>query len=1006
MRTARQAEAAEPKINIHHAAPYPARAPSREPKMQMKSSIPQNAGQGVQSKPDKHAKIQSFANDILHINGGSISVAACECILNTLTGVAADGGDAVLDEDSLAAFKERLARAATDMQRAKIVAEALIETAADRAAFAVGFIEGVIPSGRVGVAAHPSFDGPRQRRNFTLPREQDALVNWITENIDRANLYFGAQERRGDLGATEAGGAKDVAMHRYALLDHDRKAGEGDAEWAARHKEITHKLAKLTPAFIVYSGGGVQAWFRVEETTDGAEMTRRKVILNNAAKLIGSDPTNSPEHIMRLPFTLNVLGKIKRERGREIALAWPILETDKPKIWNPDELAAALCEAFGVAAPAKAMPSRTVAGQQVTTANPSQQAGVLSIIKRALAALPNDPVGGAYNDRDDWLRVPAAVLGAGGEAARDLAEAWSDRYRVDPEGFDKAWRSLTGTSMENLLVEVERHNPALAQALRAEAAALAFGDDLDDDEVKAAARRAAASAAVGGKRRQRASERALGSLLSTGARFWCDHDRQPHVTLLTAGGDVRHWPLNDAAGRYAVQAVLDRADEFLSGNDFKDLQERCAAKARASGEVADAPVRFAVDGQTIVWDGGGNEVYSIMPREWRALSMADSPVRFVRPDGTQANPTPVAPAPGETFLTLIERHLSLPPVVNALDPEDAGIAARAALLAFTGGAVSPAEGATRPAMILLGPPRAGKSTTALRIGDLLDPNSRAFTVAPRDTQHLAVLAKNAGIVRLDNLSGINADTSDLLCCMATGATYTGRKLYSDGELSAWRLSRPAILNGVDPALRSDLVDRAVTLTLEPHARPWNEAEANARWRADKPQIIGALLDMLASALAILPNVDLDKANVPPPRYRQAATLAEACARALGWRDFLLVEALAVVAAEGQAGIVGGSPLAARLATVLAGRGGDWTATAADWLAAVGALHAPTWGPRGGPSTAAAFSGALARIETSLAATGWTIKRGFTGRGADKRKTITITAPTETLPKATRDDLPF
>jgi hypothetical protein len=88
-------------------------------------------------------------------------------------------------------------------------------------------------------------------------------------------------------------------------------------------------------------------------------------------------------------------------------------------------------------------------------------------------------------------------------------------------------------------------------------------------------------------------------------------------------------------------------------------------------------------------------------------------------------------------------------------------------------------------------------------------------------------------------------------------------------------TRPVILNGIeDIVARPDLADRAVFLMLEPipEERRRPEAELWAAFEAERPGILGGLLDAVVQGLRRLPETRLDK----PPRMADFALWATAC----------------------------------------------------------------------------------------------------------------------------------
>ena len=74
-------------------------------------------------------------------------------------------------------------------------------------------------------------------------------------------------------------------------------------------------------------------------------------------------------------------------------------------------------------------------------------------------------------------------------------------------------------------------------------------------------------------------------------------------------------------------------------------------------------------------------------------------------------------------------------------------------------------------------------------------------------------------------------------------------------------ARPVILNGIEDIItRPDLADRAVFLTLEPipEERRRPEGELWAAFEAERPRILGVLLDAMVQGLRRLPETRLEK----------------------------------------------------------------------------------------------------------------------------------------------------
>jgi hypothetical protein len=129
---------------------------------------------------------------------------------------------------------------------------------------------------------------------------------------------------------------------------------------------------------------------------------------------------------------------------------------------------------------------------------------------------------------------------------------------------------------------------------------------------------------------------------------------------------------------------------------------------------------------------------------------------------------------------------------------------------------------------------------------------RPLRALPREDHDLFIAASNGHLLAFDNVSGLPAWISDTLCRLATGGGFAVRQLYSDQDEVLFDAARPVILNGIeDIVTRPDLADRAVFLTLEPipedRRRP--ERELWAAFEAERPRILGVLLDAVAKGLA-------------------------------------------------------------------------------------------------------------------------------------------------------------
>jgi hypothetical protein len=166
-----------------------------------------------------------------------------------------------------------------------------------------------------------------------------------------------------------------------------------------------------------------------------------------------------------------------------------------------------------------------------------------------------------------------------------------------------------------------------------------------------------------------------------------------------------------------------------------------------------------------------------------------------------------------------------------------------------------------PVIVLSGEQGSAKSTFSAILRALLDPNTARLRALPREDRDLFIAASNGHVLAFDNVSGLPAWISDTLCRLATGGGFAMRQLYTDQDEVLFDAAWPVILNSIeDIVTRPDLADRAIFLTLEPipEERRRPEAELWADFEAERPRILGVLLDAVMQGLRRLPETRLEK----------------------------------------------------------------------------------------------------------------------------------------------------
>ncbi len=360
---------------------------------------------------------------------------------------------------------------------------------------------------------------------------------------------------------------------------------------------------------------------------------------------------------------------------------------------------------------------------------------------------------------------------------------------------------------------------------------------------------------------------------------------------------------------------------------------------------------------------------------WRVID--NPPVRFRCAAGMQPLPMPVPGGSVETLRSFL----------NVQSDSDFVLVVAWALAVLR-------NRGPYPVIVLSGEQGSAKSTFSGILRALLDPNTAPLRVLPREDRDLFIAAINGHVLAFDNVSGLRAGISDTLCRLATGGGFAVRQLYSDQDEVLFDAMRPMILNGIeDIVTRPDLADRALFLTLEPipeeGRRP--EQELWAAFEAERPRILGVLLDAVVEGLKRLPETQLEKL----PRMADFALWATACETAL-WPAGTFWSAYCDNRDEAVENVIDADSVATAVRAIMATRT-EWTGTASDLLGNLAEVagervaKSRTW-----PGNPKALANRLRRAATFLRKVG--IEISFRREGRARSRTILITTtPSHAMP---------
>lgn len=164
-------------------------------------------------------------------------------------------------------------------------------------------------------------------------------------------------------------------------------------------------------------------------------------------------------------------------------------------------------------------------------------------------------------------------------------------------------------------------------------------------------------------------------------------------------------------------------------------------------------------------------------------------------------------------------------------------------------------------IIIYGEKGSAKSTACSLLKQLIDPSILDTLTIPKDMRSLIVNLQKHWFLPFDNVSYINEEVSDTLCRAITGGGIQQRKLNTNAEDCIFTFKRCLAINGINNvATRSDLLDRAILIELsrieDKDRRELSEVQN--KFKANLPYILGGIFDVLSKAMAIYPDVKLDK----------------------------------------------------------------------------------------------------------------------------------------------------
>jgi hypothetical protein len=351
---------------------------------------------------------------------------------------------------------------------------------------------------------------------------------------------------------------------------------------------------------------------------------------------------------------------------------------------------------------------------------------------------------------------------------------------------------------------------------------------------------------------------------AAGATLFHTPDGEAYASIVVEG-HTETWPLKvKSFRRWLARLFYAEYDKTPGSQAIQDALGVLEGKALFDGPEVPVYTRLAEHNGVIYLDLANErwQAVEITASGWQVVEAP--PVKFRRTKGMLPLPEPV---PGGSLAAL---H----PFVNLASDEDWRL-----LVSWLLAALRPVG--PYPVLVIYGEQGSAKSSLVRILRALVDPNTAALRTTPREERDLVIAAINGWLIALDNLSHLPDWLSDALCRLATGSGFATRELYTDAEEVIFAAQRPIVLNGIEEvATRGDLVDRAIVLYLPTIPEDQRQDEQMFRREVEqaRPQILGALLDLVSAAVRQLPTTTLSR----KPRMADFALWACAAAEACGW----------------------------------------------------------------------------------------------------------------------------
>ncbi|WP_432354603.1 hypothetical protein [Sporosarcina sp. A2] len=370
--------------------------------------------------------------------------------------------------------------------------------------------------------------------------------------------------------------------------------------------------------------------------------------------------------------------------------------------------------------------------------------------------------------------------------------------------------------------------------------------------------------------------------------------KESQADILISVSDKAEFFQNDLGEAYAavilnghkeVLKVKSRKFKMWLTKQYYDTTKRAPSSDAMNQALGVMEMKAAFDGdehslQLRVAEKDSDFYYDLANADWSVVKvepegcqvLKDSPILFTRNKNTKAQVLPDF----DGDLKLLLNHVR----IKSEDDQ---------ILYLTYLVTCLIPSIPHAVLVFSGEKGASKSTSMRLTRQIVDPAAQDLLTMPNSMQDLALSLANNYMPSFDNLDGLSAEKSDLLCIASTGGRFSKRTLFTDDDETLLDLRRCVGLTGINVVVtRADLIDRSIIIELDriPEEERKEEREVWEAFEKDRASIVGGALKALSKAMATFPDVKLDKL----PRMADFTRWGYAIAEALGYEGEQFLQA--------------------------------------------------------------------------------------------------------------------